>query len=91
MRRINNYNIKETRGLSFLELQLIGETINFYPNPSITAKVVSDKEVEFEGKRWRLSPLTRELLKRMGMGNKSGAYQGSQYWAFEGMKLSSII
>lgn len=91
MRRTNNYNIKETRGLSFLELQLIGETINFYPNPSITAKVVSDKEVEFEGKRWRLSPLTRKLLKRMGMGNKSGAYQGSQYWAIEGMKLSSII
>lgn len=91
MRRTNNYNIKETRGLSFLELQLIGETINFYPNPSITAKVVTDKEVEFEGKRWRLSPLTRELFKRMGMVNKSGAYQGSQYWAFEGMKLSSII
>lgn len=91
MRRTNNFKIKETRGLSFLELQLIGETISFCPDSSITAKVVSDKEVEFEGRRWLLSPLTRELFKRMGMLNKSGAYKGSQYWAFEGIKLNSII
>lgn len=91
MRRTNNFKIKETRGLSFLELQLIGETISFCPDSSITAKVVSDKEVEFEGRRWLLSPLTRELFKRMGMLNKSGAHKGSQYWAFEGIKLNSII
>ena len=91
MRRTNNFKIKATRGLSFLELQLIGETISFCPDSSITAKVVSDKEVEFEGRRWLLSPLTRELFRRMGMLNKSGAYKGSQYWSFDGIKLSSII
>lgn len=91
IRRTNNFNIKENRGLSFVELQLIGETINFNPDPSITAKVISDKEVEFEGKRWKLSPLTRELFNRMGKVSKSGAYRGSQYWSFDGMKLSSII
>ena len=91
MRRTNNFKIKATRGLSFLELQLIGETISFCPDSSITAKVVSDKEVEFEGRRWLLSPLTRELFRRMGMLNKSVAYKGSQYWSFDGIKLSSII
>lgn len=91
IRRTNNFSIKENRGLSFLELQLVGETINFNPNPSITAKVVSDKEVEFEGKRWKLSPLTRELFNRMGRVSKSGSYRGAYYWSYDGMKLSSII
>lgn len=91
MRRTNNFISRNSNGLSFLELQLIGNDISFIADPSITAHVVGDKEVEFEGKRWRLSPLTRELYTRKGTVNKSGAYQGAQHWAYDGMKLADIM
>ena len=83
--------VKESRGLSFQELQLIGCDINFIDDPTIVAHVVSDKEVEFEGKKWRLSPLTREIYTRKGKVNASGSYQGAQHWEFEDIKLADII
>lgn len=89
MRRTSNF--KNTKGLSFLELQMIGETIDFIPDPTYTAKVVSDKEVEFEGKRWKLSPLTAELFTRIGTVDKSRTYQGARYWEYDHIKLASII
>lgn len=91
MRRTNNFNTKESKGLSFLELQLLGEEIEFCKDPSITAKVVSDNEVEFEGKKWRLSPLTREIFRRKGALNKSGQYSGAYFWAYDGIRLSEIM
>lgn len=91
MRKVNNYNVKDTRGLSFQNLQLIGLEIEFTEDPSYKAKVVADKEVEFEGKRWRLSPLTREIQIRRGKVSKSGSYQGAQYWSYEGMRLVDFI
>lgn len=60
-------------------------------DPSIVAHVVSDKEVEFEGKKWRLSPLTKEIQTRRGKLSPSGAYQGAQYWEYDGIKLADII
>lgn len=91
MRRINNFIQKEKRGLSFQYLQLIGLEIDFIAEPSITAKVVSDHEVEFEGKKWRLSPLTREIQTRRGLVSPSGAYSGAQYWEYDGIRLSDIM
>lgn len=90
MRKTNNFVMKK-KGLSFLELQLIGQTIDYASDNSIHAKVVSDKEVEFEGKKWHLAPLTREIETRRGTVNTSGAYQGSQYWEYDGIKLIDII
>lgn len=90
MRLTNNFVAKEGRHLSFVELQLIGETIDFINDPTITAKVVSDKEVEFEGKRWRLSPLTREIQIRKGLVNKSGTYSGPEWWEYDGDRLSDV-
>ncbi len=91
MRITNNFNQKEGRGLSFQELQLIGLDINFIDDPTIVARVVSDHEVEFEGKRWRLSPLTREIQTRRGKLNASGGYSGAQWWEFDGIRLSDVI
>ena len=91
MRKTNNFALKEGKALSFQELQLVGLDIAFIADPSIIAHVISDKEVEFEGKKWRLSPLTRELFTRKGTVNSSGAYQGSQYWEYDGMKLADIM
>lgn len=69
---------------------LLGEEIDFIKDPSIIAKVVSDKEVEFEGERWRLSPLTAEIQKRRGQLTKSGTYSGADYWEYEGVKLYDL-
>lgn len=91
MKKKNNYSIKESKGLNFLDLQMIGATINFIKDPTITAKVVGKSEVEYNGKRTKLSPLTREIMEQRGEGNKSGAYQGAQYWEYEGIKLADII
>lgn len=91
MRRVNNFKAKVGGGLSFQELQLIGLDIEFYDDPSIKALVVNDKEVEFEGKRWRLSPLTAEIQTRRGMLSPSGKYSGTQYWCFDGIRLTDII
>ncbi len=82
---------KEGRHLSFVELQLIGQTIDFINDPTITAKVVNDKEVDFEGKRWRLSPLTREIQIRKGLVNKSGTYSGPEWWEYDGIRISDIM
>ena len=90
-RKINNYSAKKGRGLSFQELQLIGLDIDFIPDPSIHAHIVGDKEVEFEGKKWKLSPLTKELQTRRGKLNNSGSYQGAVWWEFDGIRLSDII
>lgn len=91
MRRTNNYKPKEERRLSFEELQLIGETINFIGDPNITARIIGDTYVEFEGKKWKLSPLTKEIQTRKGNVNNSGSYSGSNYWEYDGMKLSDIF
>lgn len=91
MRKVNNFNVKNTKGLSFQNLQLIGLDINFINDSTITAHVINDKEVEFEGAKWKLSPLTREIQTRRGTVNKSGSYQGAQYWEYDGIKLADII
>lgn len=91
MRKTNNFSVKEGKGLSFEELQLIGLSIEFVEDSTISAQVVSDKEVEFEGKKWKLSPLTKELKIRNGTVNNSGSYQGAAYWSYDGIKLSDIL
>ena len=91
MRKTNNFTPKEGRRLSFQELQLIGLDITFIDDPSIKAHVIGDKEVEFEGKKWRLSPLTKEIQTRRGKVNPSGSYQGAQWWEFDGIKLADIM
>ena len=91
MRKVNNFAAKEGKHLSFQELQLIGLDINFIDDPSIRAHVVGDRDVEFEGKKWKLSPLTREIQKRRDKLSPSGAYQGAQYWEYDGIKLADIM
>ena len=91
MRHANNFSAKKSHGLSFEELSLIGKEITFVKDASIKAKVVSDNEALFEGKTWRLSPLTRELETRRGTVNKSGAYQGAAYWEYNGIRLIDMM
>lgn len=91
MRGTNNFIPKEGRHLSFVELGLIGETINFIDDVNITARVIDDKHVEFEGQEWSLSPLTREIYERKGKFRASGSYSGADHWEYDGLKLSSVF
>ena len=49
--------------------------------------VVSDKLVEFEGKEWKLSPLTVEIKKRRGECVPSESYQGGRFWEYNGKTI----
>ena len=91
MRKTNNFSVDGRRGLSFIELQLIGEYINFRGDKSIRAKVVNDHEVEYEGEIIRLSPLTKKIKRLKGTATPSEAYQGAQYWEYDGVLLADII
>ncbi len=69
---------------------LVGKEIQFADNSKIRANVINDREVRFEGKQWKLSPLTRELYTRMGKVNASGANKGALYWTYNGVRLTDI-
>lgn len=84
-------NFLKPKGLSFEYLGLVGENIRFIENPAYVAKVVSDNEVEFEDRIWRLSALTAELKRRLGKATLSEAYRGSQYWEYEGTRLETLV
>ena len=90
IRKTNNFTVKDSKGVSFQNLQLIGLDIHFVDAPSIVAHVISDKEVEFEGKKWRLSPLTREIMERKGVVRPSGAYNGYKHGADEDIIVSEV-
>ena len=96
MRKSDNYSsLRRTARyrwkLSFDKLDLVGKTINYIPDQSISAVVVDNKKVLFEGEYWKLSPLTRELKRREGDLNTSGAYQGSKYWQYNGVSLADMM
>ena len=91
MRRTNNFSVDGKRKLSFIELQLIGEYINFRDDKSIRAKVVNDHEVEYDGEKIRLSPLTKKIKRLKGTATPSESYQGAQYWEYDGVLLADII
>ena len=88
MRKSNNYATKEKQGLSFKKIGIIGQEINFIADPTIVAKVIDDTHVEFEGKKMKLSPLTRDIQKRRGVLSPSGSYSGAMYWEYDGVRIS---
>ena len=91
MRKANNYVGREGRKLSFSDLGIIDKEIYFIQDPSYRARVIDDKMVEFEGKAWRLSPLTREIQTRRGKLAQAGSYSGAQFWAFDGVRLGDVL
>ena len=89
MKRANNFannNVNSSK-YSFKAHNLIGKTISYIFDSNITALVVSDNEVEFEGKKWKLSPLVKELQIRRNEVNQSGSYQGCKYWTYDGVRI----
>jgi uncharacterized protein with ParB-like and HNH nuclease domain len=86
----SNYSIEKKSNafrLSFESIDLIGKTIVYFDDVNIVAEVIGNKEVKFEDKVWRLSPLTREIETRKNRRNRSGAYWGVNFWKYEGRTL----
>jgi len=67
-----------------------GDIITFIADESVTAKVVGEREVEYGGQIWKLSPLTYKLFEQRGELNPSGAYQGANYFKYKGKKLKDL-
>ncbi|WP_313813369.1 DUF262 domain-containing protein [Glutamicibacter sp.] len=71
--------------------QLIGETIEFISNPMLTAHVVSDSKVLFEGAEWSLGPLTKVLKERSGAKiSQSSSFHGASNWSWDGTRLVDL-
>lgn len=67
-----------------------GEEVVFISDKEIMAKVVGEREVEYGGQVWKLSPLTYKIFEQKGELNSSGAYQGAAYWQYKGKKLKDL-
>lgn len=93
-KRASNWN-QEDRGSSSFDSreilnQLIGTTIEFVSNPTITAQVISDSKVLFEGKEWSLGPLTGRLKQQSGKVSKTSNFHGASNWSWDGTKLTEL-
>ncbi len=67
-----------------------GDEIVFIDDKDIVAKVVGEREVEYGGQVWKLSPLTYKIYEQKGQLTPSGAYQGAAYFSFNGKKLKDL-
>ena len=67
-----------------------GDEIRFISDKTIIATVAGEREVEYGGQTWKLSPLTYKIFEDKGQLNSSGAYQGANYWQWNGKKLKDF-
>ena len=94
LKKSNNYSSEKRnigRRLSFESLDLIGNSIVYFDDFNIVAEVVGNKELRFENKVWRLSPLTREIETRKNRVTRSGAYWGANMWKYQGRTLEELM
>ncbi|PIV86511.1 MAG: hypothetical protein COW50_00985 [Candidatus Moranbacteria bacterium CG17_big_fil_post_rev_8_21_14_2_50_41_107] len=67
-----------------------GDEVVFIDDNDVTAKVVGEREVEYAGQTWKLSPLAYKLYEERGELTASGAYQGAAYFTHGGKKLKDL-
>jgi hypothetical protein len=67
-----------------------GDEIKFIADNTIVATITGEREVEYGGQAWKLSPLTYKIFEDKGQLNTSGAYQGANYWQWNGKKLKDL-
>jgi len=82
---------KQSKLFSFYKKGLKnGDEIVFKDDETITAKIVGEREVEYGGRIWKLSPLAYNLYEKRGELNTSGAYAGADYFKYKGKKLRDL-
>lgn len=67
-----------------------GDEIFFIKDKNIVARICGEREVEYQGQVWKLSPLTYKLFEQRGELNTSGAYQGAAHFEYKGKKLKDL-
>lgn len=67
-----------------------GDSVAFISDDTIVATVRNEREVDYGGQLWKLSPLTYKIFEDKGQLNSSGAYQGANYWSYKGKKLKDL-
>lgn len=67
-----------------------GDEVVFIKDKNVVATVRGEREVEYQGQTWKLSPLTFKVFEQRGELNTSGAYQGAAYWQYKGKKLKDL-
>jgi hypothetical protein len=67
-----------------------GDEVVFTQDKNITAVVCGEREVEYQGQTWKLSPLTYKIFEEKDELNLSGAYQGANYFEYKGTKLKDL-
>ena len=65
-----------------------GTEIRFDP-ADIVVTVASDNTVLYQGHEYKLSPFVREFIS-LEKCNKSGAYQGTLYFSYDGKTLQEM-
>ena len=79
---------KRLSAFSFSDVNISpGETLTFVRDASITAEVLDDRGIKFEGKETTLSGAAGTILKRRGL--YSGV-AGPLYWEYDGETLHKI-
>ena len=96
LRFTNNYStekkaINSNNRLSFERLQLIDKDIYLIESVNVTARVIGDKDLLFEGQKYKLSPLTRLCMERLGKFTRSGSYWGVDKWAYQNKSLLELM
>ncbi len=67
-----------------------GDLVVFRDDKEVVVKVCGEREVEYGGQVWKLSPLTYKLYEERGRLTPSGAYQGAAYFEYNGTKLKDL-
>lgn len=66
-----------------------GAVLTYVHDKSVTAIVMDDRRIKFEGKPTYLSTVTKELLKK-ATGKNHEAINGPSYWLYKGKILNDI-
>ena len=67
-----------------------GDEVVFAQDKNITAEVCGEREVEYEGQTWKLSPLTHKIFEEKNELNASGSYHGAAYFKYKGKRLRDL-
>lgn len=87
-----SYNQKSAR-LTFSMLDIpVGSELTFVEDPSIKAYTVNDNSTVLldDGAKVSLSRAVAIVKRRLGTATPSEAYQGGNYWIYNGERLTSI-
>lgn len=82
---------KQSALFSFYKKGLVnGNVIRFISDDTVNATIVGERDVEYNGQLYKLSPLTYKIFEEKGQLTNSGAYQGARYWHFNGKRLTEL-